>query len=201
VLAAAIYTKHLAWSFVPATVCINSKVFVVDVDSREYFAALQSRVHDVWAWANSSTLKRDLAYSAQDAFQTFPFPFERGDHDAKLSDVGARLHDDRAQYMRDEGVGLTELYNRLRDPRVADARVAHLRTLHVNLDQAVLTAYGWRDVNVPKFACSSEAERNETRAFSETILERLSRLNADRASAEATADTSNRKTRRGRKPR
>ena len=41
VLAAAIYTKHLIWSFVPGSVCLNSKVFVVDTSSRAASSSLE----------------------------------------------------------------------------------------------------------------------------------------------------------------
>ncbi len=186
VLAAAVYTKHLIWSFVPGSVCLNSKVFVVDVASRAAFAVLQSRVHHTWAWAHSSTLKQDLAYSAQDAFQTFPFPSE--DLRASTADVeraGHVLHEARTNYMTVAGVGLTATYNRLKDPRCADAEIERLRELHMSADRAVLAAYGWGDISVPPYALAqSEAERDELVAFEEELIDRLSALNVERAESE-----------------
>ena len=46
-------------------------------------------------------------------------------------------------------LGLTKLYNLVNDPDIADsadADVARMREIHVELDQAVMDAYGWGDV-------------------------------------------------------
>ncbi len=46
-------------------------------------------------------------------------------------------------------LGLTKLYNLVNDPDVtdsADADIARLRQIHVDLDEAVMSAYGWDDV-------------------------------------------------------
>lgn len=202
VLAAAIYTKHLIWSFVPGAVCLNSKIFVLDTGSRGTFAVLQSRIHQAWAWTNSSTLKQDLAYSAQDAFQTFPFPAETSD----VEHTGRELHDERARYMNAAGVGLTVTYNRLKDARCADAPIARLRELHVLLDRAALAAYGWDDIDVPPFTSpTTPTEREAVAAFEEAVLDRLASLNAVRAEQErvrGASDTSKRtsKGRRVRRP-
>lgn len=45
--------------------------------------------------------------------------------------------------------GLTKLYNLVNDPDIADSAdtdVARMREIHVELDQAVMDAYGWSDV-------------------------------------------------------
>jgi len=46
-------------------------------------------------------------------------------------------------------LGLTKLYNLVNDPDVADSSdvdVARMRQIHVDLDHAVMAAYGWEDV-------------------------------------------------------
>jgi hypothetical protein len=46
-------------------------------------------------------------------------------------------------------LGLTKLYNLVNDPAIADSAdpdVARLRQIHVELDHAVMAAYGWDDV-------------------------------------------------------
>jgi hypothetical protein len=186
VLAAAIYTKHLIWSFVRGDVCLNSKVFVLNVDSRATFAVLQSRIHDVWAWTNSSTLKQDLAYSAQDAFQTFPFPLEQiRESTVDVERAGRKLDEARAKYMAAEGVGLTVMYNRLKDGRCVDESIERLREVHIALDRAVLAAYGWSGMRVPPYTSPTrDEERGAVATFEEEIVDRLSALNAERAEAE-----------------
>ena len=46
-------------------------------------------------------------------------------------------------------LGLTKLYNLVNDPEItdsADPDVARLRQIHVELDEAVMSAYGWDNV-------------------------------------------------------
>ena len=48
-------------------------------------------------------------------------------------------------------LGLTKLYNLVNDPDTPDAvdpDVARLRQIHVELDHAVMDAYGWGDVEL-----------------------------------------------------
>ncbi len=192
VLAAGIYTKHLVWSFLPGRVCANSKIFVVDLSSRSILSVLQSRVHVQWAWRNSSTLKQDLAYSAQDAFQTFPFP--KPDPRTVLpglEDIGQRLYDFRAQYMLDGNVGVTMTYNRLSDPSCYDARILELRTLHEEMDRKVLAAYAegdpagrWLEVEVPPFCPTNADDKKKLEKFDDAVIDRLFALNAKRAQEE-----------------
>ena len=43
-------------------------------------------------------------------------------------------------------LGLTDLYNLVNDPDYMDDDIARMRQIHVELDQAVMEAYGWGDV-------------------------------------------------------
>jgi hypothetical protein len=58
--------------------------------------------------------------------------------------------------------------------------VSVLRTIHDELDEAVLAAYGWNDLGAVPW--SDEAARS---AWTESVLERLVALNAKRAAEEA----------------
>jgi hypothetical protein len=187
VLAAAVYARHLIWSFVPGSVCLNSKVFVCDAASSTLFAALQSRVHTVWAWTHSSTLKMDLAYSAQDAFQTFPFPFPQPDPRTiipTLETIGRELYDARTRFMVETNQGLTKTYNAIKDQACDDRGVVELRRLHETMDRAVLDAYGWSDVAVPPYCPATDADRAAVQAFEDEVIDRLHVLNAERAKEE-----------------
>jgi hypothetical protein len=88
--------------------------------------------------------------------------------------MGERIDVERAQFMRERGVGFTTTYNRLKDQSVNDAGVLALRNLHEELDRAVLDAYGWHDVQVPPY-CS--AAPSEIEAFEDEVLDRLFELN------------------------
>jgi hypothetical protein len=136
-------------------------------------------------------MKTDLNYSASDCFENFPFP--RSDPRVALpalEGIGRRLYDARATYMVETQQGLTQTYNRLKDPDCNDPEIVHLRELHLEMDRAVLTAYGWTDLidKVPPFTTpQTEAHKVAVAAFEDAVIDRLFALNAERAAAEALA--------------
>ena len=57
--------------------------------------------------------------------------------------------------------------------------------LHIELDRAVLHAYGWDDIEVPPYTTPrTPAERLAFEAFEDAVLDRLFALNAERAAEE-----------------
>ena len=81
--------------------------------------------------------------------------------------------------------GLTQTYNRLKDPACTDAPILALRRLHEEMDRAVLDAYGWSDLTVPPFCPMSAEEHKALERFQDAIVDRLFVLNAERAAEEA----------------
>jgi hypothetical protein len=184
-LVTSIVSKHLIFSFQPTSRIFSHKLCAFSLSSYSSFAVLQSRVHGPWTWLLSSTMKNDLNYSASDCFETFPFsqPNPRTNI-ANVEAVGERLYNERAQYMIETNHGLTQTYNRLKDPKCDEPRVLHLRELHKAMDRAVLEAYGWGDLIVPPFCPLNVAEQRELERFLDTIIDRLFVLNAQRAEEE-----------------
>jgi len=190
-LVTGIVTKHLMFSFQPTGRVFSHKLFVFPFETNSTFAVLQSRLHGAWTWLLSSTMKTDLNYSASDCFETFPFP--QSDPRTKISaleDIGHRLYDARTAYMAETQQGLTQTYNKLKDPDCQDPDILHLRELHLEMDRAVLTAYGWADLadKVPPFTTpQTQADKVALAAFEDVVIDRLFALNAERASAEGLA--------------
>lgn len=89
-------------------------------------------------------------------------------------------------------LGLTKLYNLVNDPETpdsVDADVARLREIHVELDQAVMAAYGWDDLPLEH---GFHTYRQMTRwtvspAARVEILDRLLEENHRRAAAQGQA--------------
>ena len=126
-------------------------------------------------------MRNDLRYTASDCFETFPFP--RGLD--SLEDIGERLYTTRAAYMLDTDQGLTKTYNALKDPTCDDPRILDLRALHLEMDRAVLSAYGWSDIEVPPYPDATTLEEEAVdQAFEDEVLDRLFTLNAERATEE-----------------
>jgi hypothetical protein len=127
-----------------------------------------------------------------DCFETFPFPKPDPRRIIPaLEDIGQRLYDFRAKYLVDENKGLTETYNRLKDPAQDDARILELRALHEEMDRKVLEAYAegdpegnWLEVEVPPFCPITDADKAQLTRFEDAVIDRSFALNAKRAHEE-----------------
>jgi len=123
----------------------SHKLGVFATDSYADQAVLSSTVHQLWVIKYTSTMRADINYSPSDVFETFPRP----PFADRLRSVGRSLDEERREVMLRRGLGLTKLYNLVNDAELSDAAdqdVARMRALHVELDLAVLDAYGWSDV-------------------------------------------------------
>lgn len=190
-LVTAIVSKHLLFSFQPVDRIFSHKLFVFPYESAVQFAILQSRVHETWARLLSSTLENRLNYSASDCFETFPFPPREGSDEGDLEALAQHVYDARAKLMRERDQGLTTTYNELKRPDINDAAIEDLRQLHVQMDRAVLAAYGWDDIEVPPYTTpETEAEWKTKEGFEDEVIDRLFALNAERAAQEALLGSS-----------
>lgn len=200
VLVLTIVSRTVAFAFVPPDWVYAHRLVAFAFENASYFAILQSALHYYWAWQYSSTLKQDLNYAPSDCFQTFPFPHPTPQQEEELERIGERYHEHRGQVMLEREEGLTKIYNRFHNPEEAEdtsflrglrtsTSIAHLRALHVEMDQAVAAAYGWQDVALNhdfhktrqgvRFTISDLARRE--------LLGRLLELNHERYAAEVKA--------------
>ena len=128
--------------FVPTGTVWNHALFVVTYDDDFHFGVLSSTFHWWWAVKYASTMRADIRYTATDVFETFPQPQFSSD----VAQCGRALDGHRRGLMIQRNEGLTKTYNRLNDPAESSADIAELRRLHVALDKAVATTYGWGDL-------------------------------------------------------
>jgi hypothetical protein len=156
-----------------------------------------------WSWAvkYSSTLETRVNYALSDAFETYPLPATID----CLERVGQQFDDARRETMLRRDLGLTSLYNLINDPKITDRSdedVARMRAVHVELDEAVMDAYGWSDVKLDHgFHTFRKMERwAVSPAARVEILDRLLEENHRRSALEgANAPASKGKGRRGKK--
>jgi len=191
--------KHRLFSFIPGTVTPDQKIRVVGSDDALLLGILSSTVHVDWSLANGGWLGvgNDPVYNNTRCFETFPFPAEDTGLTPELTERIRSLAEQidahrKARQAAHEAVTLTGLYNVLEklrrgEPLTPKDKVLHeqglvsvLRTLHEELDAAVLAAYGWSDLGPVPWA--DEAARQ---AWTETLLVRLVALNTRRAAEEA----------------
>jgi hypothetical protein len=123
----------------------SHKLIIFATDSCGDQAVLSSSAHWIWTVKHSVTMRIDPSYSPSVAFATFPRPMPTG----RLESLGEVLEEERQEIMLRRHLGLTKLYNLVNDSELAasgDADVARMREIHVQLDEAVMAAYGWSDV-------------------------------------------------------
>jgi len=151
---------------------------------------LSSKIHVTWALATGGRLGvgNDPRYNKTVCFDPFPFPDPTDTQKQKIRELGDRLdsHRKRVQSAHLE-VTITAMYNlleKLRNGETLDdkdkafnqkALVSTLKQIHDELDLTVFGAYGWEDLG-------NTEVRSEN--VEEMILERLVKLNADRAEEE-----------------
>ncbi len=147
-------------------------------------------------WSESPPTRNPYrAYVKTRCFEPFPFPVASEAQQARIRDLAEQLDAHRKrQQAAHPALTLTGLYNvlaKLRSGEVLNARdkaihehglVSVLKSLHDELDAAVLDAYGWSDL-APLLAAHADAAQKE--AAEETLLVRLVALNAERAAEEA----------------
>jgi hypothetical protein len=170
---------------VPTGQVFSHVLAVFAMDSFADQALLSSSLHQMWAIKYGSGMRTDPRYAPSDVFETFPRPALTD----RLSGVGQTLDTERREIMLRREIGLTKLYNLLKDPDYADGDIDRMRQIHIELDQAVADAYGWGDVpldhgfhtyrQMQRFTVSSEARVE--------ILDRLLEENLRRASVQGEA--------------
>jgi hypothetical protein len=202
-------SRHISVAFVAGgTIVADSMVLFLLHDDAD-FALLQSRIHELWARFIGSSMKDDLRYTTP-CFDTFPRPEGAGRQ--TLRAIGLEYYEFRAGVMRLSGEGLTKTYNRVHDPEERDPGILKLRELHIAMDHAVLSAYGWSDIRTDcQFLLDYEIDEEEwgdkrkpwryrwSDEIQDEVLARLVELNAERARSEVRAGTAVER-KRGRKP-
>ena len=162
---AAATTKYLNLSSQQTDRVFLNTLYVFCTDSYSEFTILQSTIHECWARKYSGALKQDLRYSPTDCFETFPFPMGSVDN-ATLYALGEQYDKFRIELMHMAIIGLTKTYNLFHNPKLTPAIIAKeskqsleiseqayqdilkLRQLHKEMDEAVLAAYGWSDLDL-----------------------------------------------------
>jgi Eco57I restriction-modification methylase len=145
VLAIARNSKTVMPVRIPREPVMSEQVIVFATDSFVDLAVLSSSPHQLWAIVHGSSLRIDPRNTPTRGFETFPRPEPTG----RLAEVGETLDRERREIMLRRQLGLTKLYNLVNDPKLSDGDdpdIARMRQIHVELDEAVMAAYGWDEV-------------------------------------------------------
>ena len=145
VLVGPVVATHLVFAFFPPRIVFTNALNVFAFSTPDALALLQSRIHALWAAHHGSSLRTDLRYNPTTCFETLK-NFRSPDHPT-LALAGAAYDLHRTELMLRRGEGLTRIYHRFHCPDERHPDIERLRDLHAALDRAVLTAYGWHDLD------------------------------------------------------
>jgi hypothetical protein len=192
--------KHRLFQWLANDILPDDKLIVIASDNALHLGVLSSQIHGVWAVTTGGRLGvgNDPVYSKSTCFETFPFPAEDTGLTPELTERIRQLAEQldahrKTQQTAQPDLTLTGMYNVLEKLRSGEALsakdktineqglVSVLRTLHDELDAAVLQAYGWSDLGpLPHHDAAAHA------AWTDVLLLRLVDLNTRRAAEEAT---------------
>ncbi|MEO8411517.1 MAG: type IIL restriction-modification enzyme MmeI, partial [Propionivibrio sp.] len=187
--------KHRVFLFLDADIAPDNRLVCIALADAFHLAVLSSFTHQVWALATGGTLEDRPVYTKTSCFEKFPFPEPTPEQSARIRDLAEQLDAHRKrQQAAHATLTLTGIYNVLEKLRSGEAlsakeKIIHeqglisvLRSLHDELDAAVLADYGWDDLAPPLAAFADPARQSAAR---EVLLLRLVALNAERAAEEA----------------
>jgi hypothetical protein len=181
-------TKYVALRFCSTTNVFSEAVIVFAESSFSAFSFLQSSIHEAWSLERASFLGDTLRYTPTDCFETLATPPKWQSH-PEMEKAGRAYSALRDQLFHSHGEGLTKTYNRFHDRGEQSADIARLRGLHVEMDQAVVAAYGWSDLDLGHgFHPTKQGMRYTISKFARRIvLDSLLDLNHQRFAEEVTA--------------
>ncbi len=182
-------------------------LIIIPSESIIIFSVLQSHVHEFWIEMNCSTLGKGKTrrYSSTTCFSTFPFPRPSREQLQILNSLGEKYLAMRKSICLERNIGLTKVYNLFHNEKLSNSETTDkqnppfddiyaLRNLHKQINEAVLAAYQWQDIELGmdfyegqdagKYLEKGEFRYTPSPAAREQILERLSLLNNERKKEE-----------------
>ena len=172
-----------AFAYVSTECVVSSKIIIFKDVSLWRFACLQSGVHRVWCENGASTIGRAITYNPTIGLEFFPF----ADAPDGLDEFAKNYLESRASSMAALHVGMNDLYRLTHSSLASDFAVDTFRNKIVDLDRAVVAAYGWEDLDlnhdfheVPYLPENDRIRFTISEAARVEVLRRLSELNRQR---------------------
>lgn len=190
--------KHRVFQFLDSSIAPDHMLIAIATSEAALLGVLSSQVHVQWSLSSGGTLEDRPRYNKSVCFETFPFPTDDTGLTPELTKRIRTLAEQldahrKTQQAAHPALTLTAMYNvldKLRSGEALNAKdktiheqglVSVLRTLHDELDAAVLQAYGWSDLGPVPWA-----DDTARATWTDTLLQRLVDLNTRRAAEEAS---------------
>jgi len=146
VIAITVVSKTGIPTIVSASQVFSNALVVFATADPSVLAMLSSSLHFFW-WTTigESSLRTDPRYTPTDGFGKLPMPQPT----LRMTQAGQSLHSFRRGIMQSRKLGLTPLYALFNNPSVIDRDVLDLRSIHVEVDEAVREAYASEEEQEP----------------------------------------------------
>ncbi|WP_371100733.1 DNA methyltransferase [Streptomyces sp. PU_AKi4] len=132
--------RSAVFAFVDSRVHPGDAMTVFALEDEFSFGVLSSSVHQAWLRARCSHIRSDPRYTSTTVWDSFPWPQTASREQANtVAEVGAQILKMREDLLG-RGVSLAKQYNTLNVPGKN-----RLRDLHAQLDEAVISAYGFAE--------------------------------------------------------
>jgi hypothetical protein len=142
-------SKHRLFVWLKTEILPDHALIVFARDDDYFFGVLHSKIHEVWALKQGTSLEDRPRYTPTTTFETFPFPYLPGKEPKDdpcvqtIAQAAKALVEQRDRWLNTDSLNeaekkkrtLTNLYN---------ARPTWLDLAHKKLDEAVFAAYGWK---------------------------------------------------------
>ncbi|RFP59586.1 MAG: class I SAM-dependent DNA methyltransferase [Limnothrix sp. CACIAM 69d] len=203
--------KHRVFVFLRGEILPDNMLIAIALEDAYFLGVLSSKIHVAWALAAGGTLEDRPRYNKTVCFDPFPFPDPDDRLKQEIRELGDRLDAHRTTVQANHpDITITGMYNLLEKLRAGQpftdkdrelndrALVSTLKQIHDDLDRAVFRAYGWDDL-IPLLTTHQTRglsplppiddrplppDEEPTNSLDEQILERLVKLNAERAAEE-----------------
>jgi type II restriction/modification system DNA methylase subunit YeeA len=179
-------SKHRLFVRFSSKTLPDSAVIAIVRDDDYFFGVLHSKLHEIWALKQGTSLEDRPRYTPTSTFETFPFPYPPGaekPNDPRVQAIASaakELVEQRDRWLQTSEVSPEDSKSLKPSKKTSEVSTTAKRTLtnlynqrptwlelsHKKLDDAVFAAYGW-----------------ENTLSDEEILERLLALNLERHSS------------------
>jgi len=145
-LATPTLAKHRLFVWLENPTLPDHQLIVFARDDDYFFGVLHSKVHELWALRQGTSLEDRPRYTPTTTFETFPFPRPTPDQKEAIAEAVRELNEKRESWLnpyKDEPSAIREDLKKRTLTHLYNERPTWLQLAHDKLDHAVLDAYGW----------------------------------------------------------
>ena len=196
-------SKYLVPIWVPNDYIYSDQIVVCGIQDPGQYAQLYSSIFEVWTINQSSSVGATMRFTPSDCLETFPFLKIKNAIAENLAKQCTTLQNEQ---MQSTNIGITEFMNNINNEADTSSPVELFRSLKAKLDQEIINAYGWTDINLnhgfydldflPKNDCTRFTISQSAR---DKIISRLANLNQERFSEQSQRNKTAKKNKNTRK--